>query len=103
MESRMEIIYVGNGDQGYKTGIGAIFETPRATWDAFCSARKIAVPLKTAPFLLDYYNRKGDLNLTIGLDEAGFELITGEKAKTAAEYAEIDARIWAEARDARAA
>lgn len=97
MQSRMEMIYVGN-DTGYKTGVGAIFDTNAETYAAFKSAKCLDVGMKDAVFLLDYYNRKGDLADTIGLSPEGYERITGEKALSEAQYREIDQRFWDEVR-----
>lgn len=97
MESRMEMIYVGN-DTGYKTGVGAIFDTNAETYAAFRSAKRLDVGTKDAVFLLDYYNRKGDLADTIGLSASGYERITGEKALTEAQYREIDTKHWDDVR-----
>lgn len=95
IRSEMEMIYVCKGPNAYKTGIGAIFDTNAATFDAFKSAKKIGVPLQDAEFLLDYYNRRGELSDTVGLSRSGFEYITGEKAKSESEYAEVDREHWA--------
>ncbi len=88
------MVYVGTGQSALKTGIGAVFETNAETYAAFLSAKRLNVGLKSATYLLDYYNRKGDLSGTIGLDTKGYERISGEKAKTEAEYKAIDDAFW---------
>lgn len=98
--SRMEMIYIDSTDQGRQTGVGAVFDTPAETWRAFNSARRLAVPSDKATFLLDYYNRKGELANTICLSRSGFEKITGEKAKSDAAYRKLDRKYWADARQA---
>ena len=100
MQSRMETNYVGN-NKGYKTGVGAIFDTNADTYAAFLAAKPLDVGLKDPVFLLDYYNRKGELADTIGLSPEGFEQVTGEKALTEEQYCEIDRRYWDDARAAR--
>lgn len=97
MESRMEMIYVGN-DTGYKTGVGAIFDTNAETYAAFRSAKRLDVGVQDAVFLLDYYNRKGDLAYTIGLSATGYEQITGEKALNEMQYRDIDGKYWDDVR-----
>ena len=97
MESRMEMIYVGN-NTCYKTGVGAIFDTNAETYAAFRSAKRLDVGMQDAVFLLDYYNRKGDLAGTIGLLPEGYEQITGEKALTEAQYRDIDRKYWDDVR-----
>lgn len=96
MESRMEMIYVGRpeDDACYKTGVGAIFDTNAETYAAFKSAKPIGVPIKEATFLLNYYNRNGDLSDTIGLTAEGYTYITGEKVLSEHQYQEIDDRYW---------
>ena len=97
MQSKMEMIYVGNG-KGYKTGVGAIFETNAATYAAFRAAKPLDVGLDDAVFLLDYYNRKGDLAGSIGLSPDGFEEIVGEAAPTEAQCKKFDTQYWDDAR-----
>jgi hypothetical protein len=104
MRSRMEMIFVGTGHRNsYKAGVGAIFDTDAQTWAAFKSYRRIEVPQKKATFLLDYYNRRGDLAHTIFLDNAGFTAISGEAVKTSAEYRKVDRKYWDKARERFAA
>lgn len=99
MESRMETFYCGPRRKVlYKTGVGAIFRSNAETWADFRSRRKLEVPSHRATFLLDYYNRHGDLAGTIYLDNAGYTAITGERVKTEAQYRKIDADYWADAR-----
>lgn len=95
MQSRMETFYCGPGRKVlYKTGIGAIMESSADTWADFKSRRKLEVPAHRATFLLDYYNRRGDLSDTIFLDDTGYAAITGEKVKTEAQYRKIDSDYW---------
>lgn len=96
--SFMEMIYIDSEDLARHTNVGAAMDTDGATWAAFKRHRRHAVPYDKARFLLDYYNGKGDLSDTIALDVAGFEAITGKKARSEAEYRQIDADYWAEAR-----
>jgi len=93
--SRMEMIFIDSDNHARKTGVGAIFDTPELTWAAFRSAKRIAVPMDRAEFLLDYYNRRDDLSDTIPLSRSGFEYITGQRALTDADYRRIDAEHWA--------
>jgi hypothetical protein len=97
--SRMEMIYIDTDRQARKTGVGAVFDTPSMTWQAFCSTRPHAVPIEEADFILDYYNRKGDLSASIPISRASFERITGERALTDAEYRALDAQFWRDMRD----
>lgn len=97
MTSRMEMIYIDSDGHARQTGIGAIFDSNADTFAAFRSAKPHDVGPERAEFLLDYYNRKGDLTDTIGITRAVFERITGEQAKSDAEYRAIDAAYWASA------
>lgn len=94
--SLMEMIYIDSDRQARKTNVGAIMDTPMETWLAFLSAKRLDVGLEGGEFLLDYYNRKGDLADTIALSRRSFERITGQKALTDAEYREIDRAFWSE-------
>jgi len=96
--SRMEMIYIDSDGDARKTNVGAAMESNAATWKAFNMARRFDVGCKKAQFILDYYNRKGDLADTIGLDAAGFVAISGEHPKSEAEYRQIDEEFCAEAR-----
>lgn len=102
MGSYMEMLYIGKRDHALKTGVGAAMESDLETWAAFRSAKRIGVPIKDAEYLLDYYNRQGDLSETIGLTREGYERISGEIAKSEAEYQGIDAAFWADAGRVRA-
>lgn len=97
-KSYMEMIYIDGQDQARKTGVGAMMETDEATWQDFRSRKGLAVPIKDARFLLDYYNRRGDLAATIPLSEEGFRAITGEPAKNEADYLETDRAYWSDLR-----
>lgn len=96
--SYMQMIFIDDEDNARQTNVGAAMDTDAQTWAAFKSYRHMDVGSERAAFLLDYYNRKGDLADTICLDVAGFESITNEKAKTNAEYVQIDEDYWAQAR-----
>lgn len=92
--SYMEMIYL-DGNDACKTGVGAEFETPQRTWEAFKSAKQIQVPPGQATFAIDYYNRKGDLTNTAHIDDAGFQRITGKPPESAEFYRAHDAAHWA--------
>lgn len=96
-DSRMETFYCGDGTVLYKTCIGCIADTPAETWRLFNNARQAAVPRERATFLLDYYNRHGDLAGTIFLDAFGYAAITNEPVLTEAQYAKIDRDYWRKA------
>ena len=95
--SYMEMIYLDDND-ACKTGVCAEFETPQRTWEAFKSAKQIAVPPEMATFAIDYHNQKGNLNHTIYIDDAGFQRITGKPPESADFYRAHDAAYWACAR-----
>lgn len=88
--SRMEMIYIDSDRQARKTGCGAIMDTPEQTWAAFRSVRRHEVPIEEADFLLDYYNRRGDLSDTIAISGRTFTKITGHRVLSEAEYRAID-------------
>lgn len=96
--SYMQMIYVDSANCARHTNVRAACGANAQTWAAFNSYRRLGVPVETATFLLDYHNAKGDLSDTIGLDAAGFQAVTGQKAKSEAEYRAIDAEYWREAR-----
>lgn len=97
--SWMEMIYIDKENNARKTGVGAKMETQAKTWAAFNSARRLEVPSDKAEFLLDYYNRFGNLCDTILLSRAGFEEISREVAKSDDEYRKIDTEYWAKEKD----
>lgn len=92
--SYMEMIYIDSEDQARQTNVRAAMESNEATWKAFRSAKQLDVPAGEAKFLLDYYNRNGDLADTIGLSEASYKRITGHPVLSDAEYREIDREFW---------
>lgn len=96
MRSEMRMIYLDSDDQARQTGVGAVFDTNAETWAAFLSAKRLDIGHVRADFLLDYYNRNGDLSDTIGLSRASFEQITQERAKSEIEYRAIDERYCRE-------
>lgn len=94
--SVMEMIYIDSDGHARKTGVGAAMESNEDTWRAFRSAKRLEVPVEDAAFLLDYYNRNGDLADTISLSSTGFAQITGERVLTEDQYREIDSSYWAD-------
>lgn len=102
MQSFMEIIYIDGEDNARQTGLCHSAETNAATFAEFRKWRPFGVDIKQARFLLDYHNAKGDLSDTIAIDENGFIAITGQQPKTDAEYVNLDADFWDEARSAAA-
>src|SRR6185312_15664332 len=102
--SYMEMIFVSkDGKSAYQTGVRAALKTNAETWVHFKKCRHFEVTERRGNFLLDYDNAKGDLAGTIRLSAEGFEIISNEKAKTEAEYREIDRQHWAKAREEFAA
>ena len=104
-ESYMEMLFVGDGCQGAKTFVGCVCETNAETWRAFQAARKeyaVETQSDECAFILDYYNRRGDLADSFGLTKAGFRAITGTQPKTRAQYEKIDRDYWNKARSERA-
>lgn len=97
-KSYMLMIYIDDADDARQTNFGAAMDTDALTWATFQSYRRMEVGSDDCKFLLDYYNRKGDLADTIRLDVSGFRAITGETEKSDAEYVKIDKDYWADAR-----
>lgn len=100
MGAFMLVIYIDSEDLARHTNVGKSMDTSAATWAEFNRLRRYGVPYAQARFLLDYHKANGDLCDTIALDVAGFEAITGQKARSEAEYLAIDADYWKEARAA---
>ena len=98
MRSFIEIIYLDDADDARKTDMEHVGETDAKTWAEFNSLRKFGVDIKSAKFLLDYHNRKGDLADTIAIDVGGFVAITGQQPKSDAAYIAIDVAYWDHAR-----
>lgn len=94
----MQMIYIDSEDAARQTNMELALNTDAETWAQFKRYRSLDVDIKKATFLLDYYNRKGNLCHTICLDVAGFEKVTGQSAKTEAEYKQIDDDYWKEAK-----
>jgi hypothetical protein len=92
--SRMEMIYIDTDGQARKAGVGAIMDTPLQTWQAFRSAKVLEVAISDADFILDYYNRNGDLSESIALSSSAYTQITGEPVLSDSEYRKIDADFW---------
>lgn len=99
MRSRMEMHFIDSHGQARKTGVGAVMDTDAETYAAFLSAKRLDVDGQKADFLLDYYNRRGDLSDTIGITCASFERITGRPVLSEAEYLKIDADFWRDMRE----
>jgi hypothetical protein len=98
MSSFMEILYIDSEDLARKTSMENAAGSNAETLARFRSFRIYAVDIKTARFLLDYHNAKGDLSDTIPLDERGFAAITGQRPKSDAEYQKIDTQYWNDVR-----
>lgn len=96
--SRIEIVYIASDDNARKTDMAHEGKSNAETWATFKSFRRYAADIKSARFLLDYYNAKGDLADTIPIGAEGFTAITGQRPKSEAEYGKIDDRYWDAAR-----
>jgi hypothetical protein len=104
MESRMEFVFVGDGCQASKTGVGCIMKSNAATWRFFRMAKRFhAVDINTSDFILDYYNSKGDLADSIGINRHGFRAITGEVPQERAYYEAFDKAYWNKVRSEHSA
>ncbi len=98
MRSYIEIIYLDNNDQACKTDMEHVGATNAETWVEFRGLRRFEVDQKSARFLLDYHNAKGDLADTICIDVGGFVSITGAQPKSDAAYRRIDRAFWSAVR-----
>jgi len=98
MGKYLETEFLGTGDHGLKTLVGAEFESDEKTVAAFENARKAAeaagVNIKNAPFLLDLREENGDIIDTIGISAEMYTRITGEPVLSPEEYREIDTKWW---------
>ena len=94
MSRYMETLYLGSGNDGYKTLVGAEFKTSEETTQAFESVKEISVDIKIAEFLLDLKEDDGTIIETIGLDSKGYKSITGQPVLREEEYCEIDRKYW---------
>lgn len=94
MSAYMEMIYIDSEHHARKTGIGAEFDTDRLTRLAFESIRRLAVPIETAMFIVDYYEAEGGLTDTIGVTAEGFREITGRDPLDEEDYVRGDAAYW---------
>lgn len=92
MKRTAEIIDLATGD-ARKTGKGAVF-----VGEAECDFRirnlRENDAGKDARFLVDIHDERGDILETLGLDEAGFEALTGEAPLSPEKYAEYDNAYW---------
>lgn len=98
MASFMEMIFIDSDGDARQTDMRRALETDAGTWAAFRRYKRYSVDLKEAMFLLDYYNRSGDLADTIAIDAAGFTAITGHHPKDDSAYRQIDRDFWKEVR-----
>ena len=96
MRRYMEMIFIDAEGNARKTGVGAEFESDRATTEAFESVRASASDIKTAPFLLDLHEDNGDLIDTIPISAETFAAVTGEPVLSDAEYIAVDEQYWAD-------
>lgn len=94
MGKYLETEYLGTGNQGMKTLVGAEFDTDEEAVAAFESARSRGGSIKTAPFILDLREENGDIIDTIGISAETYSHITGEPVLSAEEYKEIDTKYW---------
>lgn len=94
MGKYLETLYLGDSGIGYKTLIGAAFESDAVTVFAFENTKKYQIDIRVAPFLLDLKEDNGDIIDTIGIDGETSTRITGEPVLSEEEYREIDANHW---------
>lgn len=98
MSAYMELIFIDSEHQARKTRVGAEYDTDYLTLLAFRSTKRLAVPIETAQFILDYYDTNEDLVDSVALSAEGFRFVTGQEPLTEADYLRIDAEYWAEVR-----
>lgn len=98
MQSYMEIIYIDSEDLARHTDMRKACATNAITLSTFRAYRRFEVDIKSARFLLDYHNARGDLSDTIPIDATGFRAITGNEPKSETAYRKMDADFWEEVR-----
>lgn len=96
--SFIEIIYIDSDDQAQMTDKSWSDSTNAETWAQFKMFREHAVDIKSATFLLDYHNAKGDLADTIPIDDRGFRAVTGQRPMSEDDYRAIDTKYWDDVR-----
>lgn len=92
MERTAEILDLATGD-ARKTGNGAVFVGAAECESRIRNLRENDAG-EDARFLVDIHDEQGDIVETFGLDEAGFEALTGEAPLSPEEYVEYDVAHW---------
>ena len=90
----MRAIYLGTGNDGLQTGVGAEFETPEETMAAFDSIKQRSIPISDAPFLIDLWDEEQGIIESIGVSEELYTEVTGQPVHSRAVYSQIDSDYW---------
>lgn len=93
----MEFIYIDDKGNARHTNQRCAESTDAKTQKLFESYRRYEVPTCGAKFVLDLYNKSGDLIDTLCLDGAIYAALTGQQVQPDSHYIEIDEAYWAEA------
>ncbi len=96
----MKAIYLGAGDDGYQTGVGAEFDTPEETKAAFDALKPRSIDVSKAPFLIDLWDEEKGILDSIGVSEELYTEVTGQQVYSAEVYKQIDRDYWSQAESA---
>ena len=92
MYGLMRAIYLGNGSEGYQTGVSAYCET-QSEWMALCANG--ACDIKDAEFMIDLVDvLNGDILDTCPISAAYYERLTGQPVMNLDYYQQQDEIYW---------
>jgi hypothetical protein len=78
MSAYLEFIYVGDGQHGVLTNVGAEGKTDQWAHEEFKRLECLSVDMQTAPYILDLWSDDHDLIDSIGISTELFEQLTGK-------------------------
>jgi hypothetical protein len=91
--SYFEILDIRTGND-YKTGLSATFDSEIKALQSFNFLKSFEVEKNQAKFMIDFYDKNGDLNDTILIDLKGFRSITDRDIKSTQHYKHCDKKYW---------
>lgn len=90
----LEILYLGTGSDGMKTGLKIEFDNMAEAALYFEAVKPLRVGSDIATFFVDLREPDHTIKDSIGIDDEGFVAITGKKPESAEYYKNIDSQHW---------
>ena len=86
----MEMMHLDSENNLRWTDVGAEFDTPELTKEAFESLRQVEVDITDAHYICDLYNDDDEIVESIAINRNTYRTVTGEPLLSEQDYIRID-------------